>query len=194
MQDHLQDHPLSSTAVEQPTSASTAAVPAKGSSSSPQPISMLRLIIWSHHLLAPSKRRDLSALCSSLSLWGLFKLGYPGYLCFEGRRCDVEEALKEVKTWQWAAIMVRSEENWEYKGAAGEEGALLECKLAIGNSHFEAAKRAKAAGEKVRTGSDEVEQMKEIVDRLRGAGLQESEVVESLGLRTKGGGSSSSNG
>lgn len=186
LQDYLQDHPPIASKAENPIQDDKLSDKDSATAAESTSIPMLRLIIWSHHLLAPSKRRDLSSLCSSLRLWGLFKVGYPGYLCFEGRTSDVEEALKEVKTWQWHAIAVRLTWTWTFQGN-DEEEALLQCKLAKGNSHFEGAKTAKKKGEKVRTGGDEVEGMKDIVDRLRGAGIPEEEVIEALGLRTKGG-------
>lgn len=38
-------------------------------------VKMSRVIFWTHHLKAPSKKRDMSAWCSELSLWGLIKSG-----------------------------------------------------------------------------------------------------------------------
>lgn len=45
----------------------------------PEPVptqtSMKRVIFWSHHLIAPSKRKQFAAWCPELQVWGLFKLG-----------------------------------------------------------------------------------------------------------------------
>ena len=38
-------------------------------------VKMSRVIFWTHHLKAPSKKRDMTAWCSELSLWGLVKSG-----------------------------------------------------------------------------------------------------------------------
>lgn len=66
---------------------------------------------------------------------------------------------------QWAAILVRDEESWVFEGEGGEEGALLACPLAKQFAGYQAAVKAKAKGEKVRTTCEEIETMKEIVDR-----------------------------
>lgn len=58
---------------------------------------MKRVIFWSHHLVASSKRRQLASWCSELRVWGLIKLGYPGFMCFEGEKDDVHEMIQRVK-------------------------------------------------------------------------------------------------
>lgn len=147
---------------------------------------MSRTIFWSHHLIAPSKRRDFAKWSSELSLWVVLKIGYPGYLCFEGKSEDVTEVVRRVKGLQWHAINVRSEEEWTCERKEGEDApslearALLSCPLASKSTPV-------ARGEKVRTTCEELEGMSEIVERLRTAGLSEEELVDALGLRTKAG-------
>ncbi|WFC99618.1 hypothetical protein MYAM1_002363 [Malassezia yamatoensis] len=63
----------------------------------PSKLDMKRIIFWSHHLIAPSKRKQFAAWCPELRVWGLFKLGYPGFLCFEGLASDVDEMVRRVK-------------------------------------------------------------------------------------------------
>ena len=41
----------------------------------PKQLAMRRVIFWSHHLVAPSKRKELTAWCAELSVWGILKLG-----------------------------------------------------------------------------------------------------------------------
>ncbi len=70
-----------------------------------------QVLFTSHHLLAPSKRRDLSSLSSSLGLYGFAKTGYPGIifaLCPSAIEAD--EFVREVKRWQWLALKLRSVE------------------------------------------------------------------------------------
>ncbi|WFD23825.1 hypothetical protein MEQU1_002519 [Malassezia equina] len=58
---------------------------------------MKRALFWSHHLVAPSKRKQFAAWCPELDVWGVLKLGYPGFLCFEGAVKDVDEMVRRVK-------------------------------------------------------------------------------------------------
>lgn len=205
LQGHTADQPpkeddtgqQSQTSKSATNSDTTTAAAAAAAKSSATEHAMLRVIFWSHHLLANSKRRDLNHWSQELSIWTVLKVGYPGYLCFEGYRAEVEEVVRRVKSLQWAAITVRSEVGWTYvakpedvsrRGAdfdwAGE--ALLSCALAKGHAALAnaVAKRKQEPSSKVRTGCQELESMKEIVERLRATGIGEDEVVEALGLRT----------
>ncbi|WFD20169.1 hypothetical protein MCAP1_002413 [Malassezia caprae] len=58
---------------------------------------MKRVLFWSHHLVATSKRKQFAAWCPELSVWGVLKLGYPGFLCFEGAVQDVDDMIRRVK-------------------------------------------------------------------------------------------------
>ncbi|PWN30164.1 hypothetical protein BDZ90DRAFT_229193 [Jaminaea rosea] len=192
LQEHIVDHPLSShgDAQQMPKESSQEAKSSPPSPPPPPPppppLSMSRTIFWSHHLIAPSKRRDFAKWSSELSLWVVLKIGYPGYLCFEGKSEDVTEVVRRVKGLQWHAINVRSEEEWICEPKEGEDApslearALLSCPLASTSTPV-------ARGEKVRTTCEELEGMSEIVERLRAAGLSEEELVDALGLRTKAG-------
>lgn len=150
---------------------------------------MSRVIFWSHHLIAPSKRRDFVKWSSELSIWTLLKIGWPGYLVFEGKKQDVDEVVKRVKGLQWHAIMVRSEEEWTCEPKEGEDAAELERRALRSCPLASTATTAppSQSGSKVRTTCEEVEGMSDIVERLRTAGLSEEELVDALGLRTKAG-------
>lgn len=65
------------------------------------------VLFTSHHLIAPSKRKDLKGLSSSLNLKGFGKIGHPGIIFAEGSHADLEEFVKEVKSWQWLALRLR---------------------------------------------------------------------------------------
>lgn len=68
-------------------------------------------LLWSHHLLAMSKRKDIQHWSVELKLWSLAKIGYPGVIVVEGVRSEVDEFLRRVKALQWYALQVRYEES-----------------------------------------------------------------------------------
>lgn len=121
-------------------------------------LAMKRVIFWSHHLVAPSKRRQFAAWCPELGVWGLFKLGYPGFLCFEGACDDVDDMVRRVKGMQWAAISMRTEVAWTFIRTDDMLGTTLEAAI----RHCPLAK-AHPLYEKVRTGAKEIESMSEFV-------------------------------
>lgn len=85
------------------------------------------VLLTSHHLIAPSKRKDLNSLSSQLSLAGFAKTGHPGIMYAIGSRSDLVEWLREVKSWQWLALRVRISpepiEEEESGGRGKESGA-----------------------------------------------------------------------
>lgn len=149
--------------------------PAPPAPAAPEParVSMARVIFWAHHLVAPSKRRELAAWAGELHVWTLLKLGYPGYLCFEGEAQDVADMAMRVRHMQWHALSLRTEESWVFDGTP--DAALRACPLATGE-----------ASRTLRPGSEEITDMGEFVARLRGV-LEEHQVVSALGLRTSSG-------
>ncbi|WVQ96647.1 hypothetical protein IAU59_003752 [Kwoniella sp. CBS 9459] len=64
-------------------------------------------LLISHHLLSSTKRKDLLSLSSSLSLTGFSKTGHPGIMYAIGDLNDLEEWIREVKSWNWLALRVR---------------------------------------------------------------------------------------
>jgi hypothetical protein len=64
------------------------------------------IIIWFHHLLSTTKRKNILAL---ESLRGISKPGYPGILVLQGPKNDLDEALSELKAMRWQAMQVRGE-------------------------------------------------------------------------------------
>lgn len=99
-----------------------------------------RVVIWSHHLLATSKRRDIITWSRELRLSGYSRPGYPGAVFVEGEEGDVDEFLRRLKALRWQALQVRAEE-------VGDE-------------------RVCGTGE----GVTEVEGLGEVTEGLRGAG------------------------
>lgn len=73
----------------------------------PSDTQLHHVLLTSHHLIAPSKRKDLNSLSSQLSLVGFAKVGHPGIIYAMGAREDLAEWVREVKSWQWLALRVR---------------------------------------------------------------------------------------
>lgn len=143
-------------------------------SDQPKEVKMLRVIFWTHHLKAPSKKREMNKWCSELQIFGLVKSGYPGFLCFEGIQEDVEEVVKRIKSLQWHAITVKTETPYTVQvesnlGFENESGskenlyslAIRQSKLARNHS----ANGKSTASDVVRTSMDEVETSGELVQR-----------------------------
>ncbi|KAK3061072.1 hypothetical protein LTS18_007082, partial [Coniosporium uncinatum] len=69
-----------------------------------------RVVIWSHHLLATSKRRDILTWSKELHLSGFSRPGYPGAVFVEGEVESVDEFVRRLKALRWQALQVRAEE------------------------------------------------------------------------------------
>lgn len=69
--------------------------------------SLRRILFWSHHLLAISKRKQLRDQASVQDINIITRVGYPGYIAAEGRPQDVQSFVQEVKSWRWAAIQLK---------------------------------------------------------------------------------------
>lgn len=71
--------------------------PAPAAPQRPSTITIKRLLFWSHHLKATSKRKDIVQWGSELELWGISKPGYPGVFFVEGVATDVDEFASRIK-------------------------------------------------------------------------------------------------
>lgn len=152
-------------------------------------IELSRALFWSHHLKAPSKLKDFNSWCPELRVWGIVRVGYPGYLCFEGESSAVDEIVRRVKALQWHALQLRVQHSWSWHSKSAEvesevgplEQALLSCALARrhpDNTH--------KGTEKVRTGCEVIDALGDLVERLRECGLPEDEISEALGIKLSG--------
>eukprot|EP00956_Cyclotella_meneghiniana_P041002 scaffold211410_cov59-Cyclotella_meneghiniana.AAC.1 len=72
-----------------------------------------RRAIYSHHIIANSKRKDLASLAHNYKLGGYVKIGWPGIILFEGDETSVQTVVDEVKTWRWQHLSVRVEESFD---------------------------------------------------------------------------------
>ncbi|GAA5838062.1 hypothetical protein JCM3766R1_004189 [Sporobolomyces carnicolor] len=103
----LANHPLKETrSFEQSRAEERRQEPPK-----PGPIALKCTLIWSHHLLATSKRKDIIAWSTELSLFGISKPGYPGVIVVEGCRENVDEFVWRIKQLQWKALQIRCEQD-----------------------------------------------------------------------------------
>lgn len=77
---------------------------------SSQSESVYHALLTSHHLISPTKRRNLQKWSAELSLHGFAKVGYPGCIYAEGPQTAVEEFVTRVKAMQWLALRLRFSE------------------------------------------------------------------------------------
>ena len=82
----------------------------ESSSNSNNTLTLGRRIIYSHHIIANSKRRALKDLASQYKLGGYSKIGWPGVILIEGDEANCQLFIDEIKRWNWQRIQVRGEE------------------------------------------------------------------------------------
>jgi hypothetical protein len=83
-----------------------------------------RVVIWSHHLLATSKRKDIQAWSKELSLSGYSRPGHPGSIFVEGDEDQVDEFIRRLKQLRWQALQVRGEETGDKRICGPGDGVL----------------------------------------------------------------------
>ena len=81
---------------------------------------LARRLIFSHHIIAPSKRAGLRQLAVSLGVTALVKIGWPGVIVLEGDADRVEAYVGAIQGWRWKKLAVRGEQELD----DGEERAL----------------------------------------------------------------------
>ncbi|GAA5885482.1 hypothetical protein JCM3774_003365 [Rhodotorula dairenensis] len=165
LQEHLAAHP--------PTAAAVAAGPAalgtpkQGS----EPLQLKVVLLWSHHLLATSKRKDIVAWSHELQLWVLSRPGYPGVIVAEGLADNVDSFVQIVKSWQWKALQVRCEIDGERVDPPAELSAREAPLWAVRTrSHLG---RVLAPDGTTKVGAREVEGLNELGEIMRSAGLED---------------------
>ncbi|CAG9797904.1 unnamed protein product [Chironomus riparius] len=67
---------------------------------------MERAWLWSHHIYSKTKRQDIMKLTKDYELNGFMWSGKPGVICFEGISENVENVVKDVKTWGWQKLKI----------------------------------------------------------------------------------------
>lgn len=81
--------------------------------SSVEPASFSRLsrkLIYSHHIIAESKRMGLRELSVALNVTALVKIGWPGVIVLEGETNAVELFVSLIQKWRWKQLVVRGEQ------------------------------------------------------------------------------------
>ncbi|PCH34347.1 hypothetical protein WOLCODRAFT_63598 [Wolfiporia cocos MD-104 SS10] len=79
----------------------------EASSSTTSPTPLYHVLLTSHHLKSPNKRRSLQQWVHELPVTGFAKVGYPGVIYCSGEQPQVEEFAANVKAMQWLALKVR---------------------------------------------------------------------------------------
>jgi hypothetical protein len=72
-------------------------------------VTLGRRLIYSHHIIAKSKRADLAALFREFDLTGYVKVGWPGLILIEGLESSCQSFYDTIKRWSWQYLVVRGE-------------------------------------------------------------------------------------
>ena len=67
----------------------------------------VRYWVYSHHIRSMTKRKNILRYSNENNLSGFSKPGYPGIICLEGPRKDVDFTFKIIRGWNWRHIEVR---------------------------------------------------------------------------------------
>ena len=79
---------------------------------------LARNLIYSHHIVSPTKRADMKALASELNLTGYLKILWPGIILIEGEERDCHEFYDRIRRWAWQYLVLRGETRQELSAAA----------------------------------------------------------------------------
>ena len=78
-----------------------------------KPIVLGRKLIFSHHIIAKSKRKAVGDLAKDYKLGGYFKIGWPGIIIIEGREEDCQSFYDEIRRLRWQHLVLRGEDREE---------------------------------------------------------------------------------
>ena len=85
-----------------------------------------RRLCYSHHIIAPGKRKCVVEWAVQLGLGGFSKIGWPGIIVVEGAEEDVEQYTRALQRLRWKHFTVRGEETVQLPpGDALDEHRLL---------------------------------------------------------------------
>jgi Protein of unknown function (DUF1115) len=74
-----------------------------------------RRLIYSHHIIAKSKRGDIHTLAGHYKLTGYMKVGWPGLILIEGAEHDCLAFYDAIRRWSWKFLVVRGEQQFEVR-------------------------------------------------------------------------------
>ncbi|BGP12434.1 hypothetical protein JCM10213_007000 [Rhodosporidiobolus nylandii] len=135
------------------------------------PLQLKVVLLWSHHLLATSKRKDIVAWSTELELWGLSKPGYPGVIIVEGLQDHVDDFVWRIKQLQWKALQVRCEQPGAVVSPPSSVSPADATTWVMRNRSQLGPVLAQTATEKICV--KEVEGLNEVGEIMRSAGLYE---------------------
>lgn len=69
-----------------------------------------RRLIYSHHLIASSKRKDIIQIARERRLGGYSKIGWPGIIIIEGEEGDCAGFTDDMRSMRWQYLTVRGEQ------------------------------------------------------------------------------------
>ncbi|CAM9751052.1 unnamed protein product [Chrysoparadoxa australica] len=78
-----------------------------------------RRLLFSHHIIARSKRDGIRSEAKDLNIGGYAKIGWPGVIVIEGEESDCTEYVRRLMRWRWKQLVVRGEE--QHVLPAGED-------------------------------------------------------------------------
>ncbi|EKM61812.1 uncharacterized protein PHACADRAFT_56794, partial [Phanerochaete carnosa HHB-10118-sp] len=58
-------------------------------------------LLTSHHLISPTKRRNMQQWSAQLHVSGFAKVGYPSVIYCEGSQDQIEQFIANIKAMQW---------------------------------------------------------------------------------------------
>lgn len=86
---------------------------------------LVQRLIYSHHIIAKSKRKSLKDLATKYNLGGYVKIGWPGIIIVEGLEADCDGFTGEIKGMKWQYLNVRGEQQADFDSLETLEGARV---------------------------------------------------------------------
>lgn len=93
-------------------------------------IILARRLIYSHHIIAKTKRKAIADLSRAYHLGGYAKIGWPGIIIIEGEEGNCNKFTDEIRSMRWQHLVVRGEElipiDFDFDVGRDEEEDLLD--------------------------------------------------------------------
>jgi hypothetical protein len=86
---------------------------------------LVQRLIYSHHIIAKSKRKSLKDLSTKYNLGGYVKIGWPGIIIMEGLEADCDGFTGEIKGMKWQYLNVRGEQQADFDSLETLQGARV---------------------------------------------------------------------
>lgn len=74
------------------------------------PMILARKLIYSHHIIAKSKRKAIADLSRDFQLGGYAKIGWPGIIIIEGEESNCDKFYDTIRPMKWQHLVMRGEE------------------------------------------------------------------------------------